>query len=74
MKHVVGGRTVTDVARVSGADREAELARMIGGADISATVLASAREMLAFRAGREQSLAGGSGDTSPQRKQRKRRG
>ena len=73
VKRVVGGRTVTDVARVGGAEREEELARMIGGTDISTAVLASARDMLAFRSGREQSLAGGSGDVSPQRKQRKRR-
>jgi DNA repair protein RecN (Recombination protein N) len=49
-KSVRAGRTVTDVARVSGTDRESELARMIGGADISPAVRASAREMLASRA------------------------
>ena len=45
-RRVQGGRTSTDVARVDGAEREEELARMIGGADVSAAVLASAREML----------------------------
>jgi DNA repair protein RecN (Recombination protein N) len=50
-KSVRTGRTVTDVARVEGARREEELARMIGGTDVSAAVLASAREMLAFRGG-----------------------
>jgi len=61
-KSVRTGRTVTDVARVEGAKREEELARMIGGTDVSAAVLASAREMLAFRGG-----------SSPQRKQGKQR-
>jgi DNA repair protein RecN (Recombination protein N) len=42
-------RTMTGVARLAGPDREQEMARMIGGADISATVLASAREMLEAR-------------------------
>jgi hypothetical protein len=50
VKSVRGDRTRTDVTRVEGADREAELARMIGGADVSAAVLASARDMLASRA------------------------
>ena len=48
-KSVKKARTVTDVARVAGLDREQELARMIGGADISTTVVASAREMLESR-------------------------
>jgi DNA repair protein RecN (Recombination protein N) len=72
VKRVVGGRTVTDVARVSGTEREEELARMIGGTEISTAVLASARDMLAFRAGREQSLAGGKGEGPPQRKNKRR--
>ena len=49
-KSVKRDRTVTDVARVVGPDREQELARMIGGTDISATVVASAREMLEAKA------------------------
>lgn len=49
-KQVRGGRTVTDVRRLEGPEREAELARMIAGADTSAAVLASAREMLDSRA------------------------
>jgi DNA repair protein RecN (Recombination protein N) len=52
-KSVRAGRTVTEVARVSGAEREDELARMIGGAAISPAVRASAREML------ESRIAGG---------------
>ena len=72
VKRVRGGRTVTDVARVGGADREEELARMIGGADVSPAVKASARDMLAFRSGRERSSSGVSGGNSPQRQRSKR--
>jgi len=49
VKTVRGGRTLTQVTRVNGTDREEELARMIGGAEVSETVRASAREMLASR-------------------------
>jgi DNA repair protein RecN (Recombination protein N) len=51
VKAVKGGRTMTEVARLTGAEREEELARMIGGTDVSATVRAGAREMLAARSG-----------------------
>jgi DNA repair protein RecN (Recombination protein N) len=50
-KNVRQGRTVTEVARLTPPEREEELARMIGGADVSATVLAGAREMLSTRGG-----------------------
>jgi DNA repair protein RecN (Recombination protein N) len=50
-KHVRGGRTSTAVDRVEGGERVAEIARMIGGADVSPNVTASAREMLAARDG-----------------------
>ena len=50
-KRVKGGRTVTDVARLDGVERVQELARMIAGADTSAAVMASAREMLESRKG-----------------------
>jgi DNA repair protein RecN (Recombination protein N) len=50
-KNVKRGRTVTEVERLTQQEREAELARMIGGAGVSATVRASAREMLAARGG-----------------------
>ena len=54
-KHTRVGRTVTEVTKVEGADREEELARMIGGADVSVAVRTSAREMLASRrAGRPE--------------------
>jgi DNA repair protein RecN (Recombination protein N) len=53
-KSLRGNRTVTGVARVDGVQREEELARMIGGSEISAAVIASAREMLAFRRERKR--------------------
>ena len=46
-------RTITEVEQIAGRDREQELARMIGGAEISAAVIASAREMLESRAVRQ---------------------
>ena len=52
-KSVRRERTVTEVTRVEGPDREQELARMLGGADISAAVMASAREMLDTRSRRQ---------------------
>jgi len=45
-KAVRDDRTITEVSRLSGADREQEMARMIGGSEVSAAVIASAREML----------------------------
>jgi DNA repair protein RecN (Recombination protein N) len=48
-KSVKAGRTTTRVAALKGPDREEELARMIGGADIGSAVLASARAMLTAR-------------------------
>ncbi len=49
VKHVKAGRTHTSVTKLDAADREREVARMIAGAGVSASVLASAREMLAAR-------------------------
>jgi DNA repair protein RecN (Recombination protein N) len=48
-KSVKAGRTSTQVARLTAGDREEELARMIGGSEISTAVRAGAREMLALR-------------------------
>jgi DNA repair protein RecN (Recombination protein N) len=48
-KSIRQGRTVTDVRPVSGGARVAEIARMIGGADGSAALLATARTLLAGR-------------------------
>ena len=53
-KSVKGGRTSTGVTRVDGADREIEIARMMGGADVSASVLAGAREMIEAKANIER--------------------
>lgn len=49
-KSVRAGRTSTLVARVDGVDRQTEIARMIGGADLSAAMLASAAEMIEAKA------------------------
>jgi DNA repair protein RecN (Recombination protein N) len=51
-KSVKQGRTTTGVERLDAAARQEELARMIGGSDVSSVVRASAREMLAARKGR----------------------
>ena len=48
-KSVKQGRTLTRVERLDASGRQEELARMIGGADVSAAVRASAKEMLASR-------------------------
>ena len=66
-KSVKSGRTVTEVTRLAGRDREEELARMIAGADVSVTVRASAREMLLTRGS-----GGGERQTNGERRKRKR--
>ena len=48
-KSVRRDRTVTDVVQLTGPEREEEMARMIAGADISAAVMASAKQMLESR-------------------------
>jgi DNA repair protein RecN (Recombination protein N) len=48
-KAVRQGRTITSVEPLSGEARQDELARMIGGSEVSRVVQASAREMLASR-------------------------
>ncbi len=49
-KSVKAGRTSTAVTRLDGLDRETEIARMMGGADVSAAVLAGARDMIEAKA------------------------
>jgi DNA repair protein RecN (Recombination protein N) len=49
-KTVKGGRTSTGVTRIDGVERETEIARMMGGAEVSASVLAGAREMIEAKA------------------------
>ena len=53
-KWVRTGRTSTSVTRVDGVDREAEIARMMGGADVSPAVLAGARELIEAKANKKQ--------------------
>jgi DNA repair protein RecN (Recombination protein N) len=48
-KTVKRDRTMTQVARLTGPEREQEMARMIGGSDTSGAVIASARQMLETR-------------------------
>jgi len=48
-KQVTAGRTTTSLARLDDAGRELEIARMIAGAQVTAQVRASAREMLELR-------------------------
>ena len=49
-KSVKSGRTSTEVARLEGLERETEIARMMGGANITPAVLAGAREMIEAKA------------------------
>jgi DNA repair protein RecN (Recombination protein N) len=49
-KSVKGGRTSTGVTRLEGIERETEIARMMGGAEVTAAVLAGAREMIEAKA------------------------
>jgi DNA repair protein RecN (Recombination protein N) len=53
-KHVRAGRTSTAVTRVTGTERETEIARMIGGVEVSPAVLASAVEMIEAKANKKQ--------------------
>jgi len=45
-KHVIDGRTQTTIHPLSEADRHREIARMLGGEDITSTTLQHARELL----------------------------
>lgn len=57
-KRVASGRTTTRVTRLTGSDREEELARMIGGAQVSDVTRRSAREMLQSRRGESETAPG----------------
>lgn len=52
-KSVEGDRTFTRVTPLCGGEREAEIARMLAGDEITDTTLNNARELLAHAAGRE---------------------
>jgi DNA repair ATPase RecN len=71
-KAVEDGRTVTAVERLTGRSRQQELARMMAGGAVSATVLASASELLAGRkqSGESEAQAKGESET-PRAKGRK---
>jgi DNA repair protein RecN (Recombination protein N) len=62
-KTVHKGRTVTTVARLTGAERVAELARMLGGADAGDQARANARELLAAASAKAKAPAGAKGET-----------
>lgn len=72
-KQVKGGRTMTTVTRLDQSGREQELARMIAGAAISPTVVASAREMLAGRQ-RSETKSKGESESRPKAKAKGSRG
>lgn len=50
-KEVVGGRTRTSITCISSNERVEEVARMLGGRDLTSVTLKHAREMLKLRAG-----------------------
>ncbi len=70
-KLVRGGRTSTSVVRLDDSARVAELGRMIAGAEVSAQVLASAREMLDIRRG--ENSAKGESETGRRAKAKEKR-
>jgi DNA repair protein RecN (Recombination protein N) len=70
-KAVRDGRTLTSVSRLDRPQRELEIARMIAGSEISATVRASAREMLAARGGAK--VGGAKGETKAKGESERRR-
>ena len=57
-KLVRGGRTSTSVSRLERSGREQEIARMIGGAEVSPQVIASARDLLDTRGESEENAKG----------------
>lgn len=72
IKHVRGGRTHTSATKLDTAAREREVGRMIAGAEVSATVLGSAREMLSR--GRSEQTAKLQSSSRPVGKPRVKRG
>ena len=75
-KRVSAGRTRTSVTRLDGETRIEEVSRMLGGAGVTATVRASAREMIARHRGAlaagEVGKAGTSAKAEPASKPRRR--
>jgi DNA repair protein RecN (Recombination protein N) len=72
-KEVQKGRTITSVRRLTGRDREVEVARMIAGDQLTDAVLASARDLLAAR-GESESQPKGESESRRQAKAKVRRG
>jgi DNA repair protein RecN (Recombination protein N) len=66
VKRVQGGRTLTAVTPVDGPTREEEIARMIAGAEPTAAVRASAREMLAAHSEQKAKTAAGKRGPRPE--------
>ena len=62
-KTVAGGRTRTQVTRLSPDARVEEISRMLGGADVTDGIRASAREMLGSRRGAPARGAGAKGES-----------
>ena len=69
-KAVRAGRTVTTIARADGETRAGELARMIGGADISPSVMVTARDLLRAKSGESEQKAKGESDRHARGKRR----
>jgi DNA repair protein RecN (Recombination protein N) len=69
-KRVEDGRTLTTVEPLDTTGREAELARMLGGAQVSDAARAAAREMLARRMGESEAQAKGESERSRTRSRR----
>jgi len=62
-KQIRSGRTTTNVTRLDMAGREDELARMIGGVEITAAARESAREMLMTRQGESEAMTKGESES-----------
>jgi DNA repair protein RecN (Recombination protein N) len=73
-KLVDAGRTRTVVTRLDADGQVEELSRMLGGADISAGIRASAREMLEERQGRAKAKAKGESESDAGRGRKGSRG
>jgi DNA repair protein RecN (Recombination protein N) len=67
-KSVEAGRTLTEVRLLDRSSREAELARMLGGADVTETAKMSAREMLNRRQGESEDKAKGESERAKARR------
>jgi len=73
-KQIKGGRTLTTISKLDESGREGEIARMIAGAQVSAQVLASAKELLAARRASEGKAKGESEAASRAKVKGKRSG